>query len=501
MPQKCGAELLGHDTRIPGARINGEMEDTSAESPDGWEIVELNDPGFTLAIHPNDRRAFHRAWPKLRAELARYRPDVLVLLPHRRIPTRAHKRHTRIRSFGLVMPGALDEIRRAGPPNEWAYRACSDALRNGISNGGDPGDGNGGDDRKEQDARAARFLVRELPPRRWRNRLRAWRDARREASRRIEPDLGGDPGSDSSHDWNREQNTKRVAAAAGGASDVSAVVIIPHAGPLEPLAALLTLLQGQRPPGVRISVGFDEVIGADHRALVERFGNAETGDIDFWAVEPAGGGPYAIREFLARRAPEPWIIFQDSDDLPCVDRLPTLLAAIRKCPVDVLGSWELQVNDRRRRLTAVRFPIDASAAVRRDGETAQLHPTTIARAAALRRMGGFSTSHRFAADRELQLRSAFDFDLRNLDRVLYVRSRRDGTLSTAPESGMKSAAREVLRERWHQAYLRVRDGGVPASESGLGPVHAEHELRFTDLRSGEIVTTRFDSDPSATPST
>ncbi len=427
---------------------------SSADSDPGrrWLSRTLEGPPLTLAIHPRDRGSFRALWPSLRADLERHRPDVLVLIPHRRVPTRGHKRHTRIRSFGLADDRAMEGLRRDAPPEEWAYRACRDALHQGW------------------EGRAPRFLVRELPPRDWRRRWQAWRDARRTRARRLV--LPSDP----------------------QAGDVTALVAIPHAGPLGPLDSLLELLTTSAPEGVRIAVGFDEGPGPEHRRLVERYPS-----VDFWAVDPPGGGPYVIREFLARRATEPWIVFQDSDDVPCVDRLATLLSAVRERPVDVLGSWELQVNERRRRLTAVRFPVDASAAIRSDGETAQLHPTTIANTRALRRMGGFSTAHRFAADREIQLRSAFDFDLRNLDRVLYVRSRRTGTLSTAPDSGMRSAARAELRERWHEAYLKIRDGGVPIAAGGLGPVHRDAELRFTHLGSGESVSTRFDPPDAPDP--
>jgi len=420
-----------------------------AGSPAGWTLLEIEEPRFCLAIHPEDRAAFRRGLPRLRDEITRLRPELLVLIPFRRIPTHGHRRSGGIHSFGLADLDArgLCERYSGAPPERWAYEACRQALR-------DP-------ERSE----AARLLVRELPPSRWFDRLRTLWGASGHARDELPPKP---------------------------ARDEAAVVVIPHAGPLAPLGSLLALLERARPPLLRVAVGFDEPVGTAHRELVARFA-----EFDFWAAEPHGGGPYVIREFLARRAREPWIVFQDSDDVPCVDRLDTLLAAAAAGGADVLGSWELQVNERRGRLTAVRFPRHASAAIRRTGETAQLHPTTIARASALRRSGGLSTAHRFAADREWQLRACFDLDLRNLDRVLYVRSRREGTLSTDSESGMASTARGSLRERWDQAFRDVRDGRRALSAGGLGPEHPAVPVVFTDLRSGERASVHFDETTSA----
>lgn len=413
--------------------------------PEGWTFVESTSPAFAFALHPRDASAFRRGWPRLRADLERYRPEVAVLLPFRRAARIEPIRRRRIHSFGhagLDVEG-LCALHGEAPRDEWAYRSCREALGRGPAE------------------RAARLLVRELPPRRPVERLGAAIGLR--GLGRL-PDPPPDPGPD------------------------AAVVAIPHAGDLEPLAALLGLLEAIRPASVRVAVGFDEPVSDAHRALVDRFPAFE-----FWALEPCGGGPYVFRAFVASRAPEPWVIFQDSDDIPCVDRFSSLLASAGSA--DVLGSWELQVDERRGRLQLVTFPAEADRAILASGHPAQLHPTTIARTRTLAEAGGLSTAHRFASDREIQLRMAFGHRLRNLDRVLYVRARREGTLSTAPGSAVRSEARAQLREGWERAFRAVQAGRTPLAGSGLGPSHRDVAFAFTELRSRRRVRVRFGAEP------
>jgi hypothetical protein len=413
--------------------------------PEGWTYFECATPRFAFAVHPDDQASFRRGWGRLRSDLEAHRPELLVLVPFRRTPTLDHPARRRIHSFGAA---ELDATRIAAlhgdaPRDDWAYLSCRAALQRGPA------------------GRASRLLVRELPPGRWHERLRA-------ALQR--------PG------FSRLPDPRPLAR------PDPAVMAIPHAGDLEPLEALLGLLDERRAAAVRVAVGFDEPLTEAHRSLVDRFERFE-----FWSVAPCGGGPYVFRAFVASRAPEPWVIFQDSDDVPCVDRLPALLAGAGTA--DILGSWELQVDERRARLQCVRFPVDADRAIRATGHAAQLHPTTIARTRALARAGGLSTAHRFASDREIQLRMAFDYRLRNLDRVLYVRARREGTLSTAPDSAVRSEARASLRETWDRAFRAIREGRAAVADGGLGPSHRDAEIAFTELRSGRTERVRFGDRP------
>jgi hypothetical protein len=422
--------------------------------PEGWTFAECPSLGFTVALHPRDVGAFRRARAALHRDVETHRPEVLVLVPFRPAPILDHPIRRHIHSFGVsgLDAAGLAAARGDTPLDDWAYRTCRNALGPGP------------------ERRARRLLVRELPPRKLAARIRRALGARR--FRRLpEP--------------RRPERPE------------PAVLVVPHAGDLAPLEALLGLLDHldhSRSAALRVAVGFDEPVTDAHRGLVERFPAFE-----FWAIEPWGGGPYVFRAFVASRATEPWVIFQDSDDLPCIDRLPALLG--EAATADVLGSWELQVDERRSRLKLVRFPVEADRAIRRSGEAAQLHPTTIASTRALARAGGLSTAHRFAADREIQLRMAFDHRLRNLDRVLYVRARREGTLSTAPGTAVASDARARLRERWDRAFRAVRDRGVPLAEAGLGPEHAPREIAFSELRTGRSERVRFAGEAAADDST
>jgi hypothetical protein len=66
--------------------------------------------------------------------------------------------------------------------------------------------------------------------------------------------------------------------------------------------------------------------------------------------------------------------------------------------------------------------------------------------------------------------------IRNVDGFLYIRRKRRGSLTTAPDTHAKSPARLRLEESWCDAFHAVRDGAVALAASALavesGPPNA-----------------------------
>jgi hypothetical protein len=409
---------------------------------ESWSELLGGDFAFAFALAPQDALDVLRHLPHLVPEIAAYEPGLLLLPRYAPPPSKGSDKDKKLRSFGCS-PQWLRELAELGAQestSELCYEACRLAF--------------------DAPSLAPRVLARQVPP------ATFWRSlaARRRRALRFAD-----------------------APASGGVRPAgSARVIVPHAGDLSELARLLGLLEGLVRPPVVVSVGFDEPISEAHRALVRRFP-----DFSFHSVEPAGAGPYVVRHFLGSEAKEDFLIFQDSDDVPCLDRIPLLTRAMTETDYDLLGSHEVRIDDRFRSAYRVRFPVDVNRALRRSTKHPQLHPTTVVRSAAFQAAGGLSTSRRFASDREFLLRGYFSMRIGNLSDYLYLRRKREGSLTTSGETGMHSPVRRELRKRWNLEFKAVRRGKLPLAESVLCVNHSETEFAFVDLRSGARRRKRF----------
>lgn len=223
-----------------------------------------------------------------------------------------------------------------------------------------------------------------------------------------------------------------------------------------------------------VSVCFDEAATDDHRELAQRFPWAE-----FYRSEPHSNGPYVSRERFIRSGATPIVLFQDSDDAPTLSRRGVLVAALLESGADLIGSHELHVNEIWRKVMAIRYPLDASAALAAaDGHTLLL-PTSAGRRDAIRAAGGFSTIRTFNSDLEFVFRAFFSLKLRNVDEFLYIRRSRAGSLTQAPETGILSPAREA-----HSAALRKDFERIKRRELALegSVLKTQHRSDFEQIR-------------------
>jgi hypothetical protein len=114
--------------------------------------------------------------------------------------------------------------------------------------------------------------------------------------------------------------------------------IIPHKGPLAFLNTCLTSLDSCRGTSDVVSVCLDEEISNDHRKLAQAFPWAT-----FYSSEPFGNGPYVSRDRFAQIGTTPFVIFQDSDDVPTLRRRGLLLSKMLETGADFVGSHEIYV--------------------------------------------------------------------------------------------------------------------------------------------------------------
>ncbi|MDP5279851.1 glycosyltransferase family 2 protein [Sphingomonas sp. DG1-23] len=260
--------------------------------------------------------------------------------------------------------------------------------------------------------------------------------------------------------------------------DVSVEVLIPHRGE-DALLRICAEAIARQSHRCDVRLCFDQL--ADP-AIVREL-RAGAGAACF-AVSPAPAGPYVIREHFGRTSNADFIAFQDSDDMSLPQRVSRLLDHAVGGDADMVGCHELRLDEIAGRVEAIRFPLDVNRALDQATGHAQFFPTTLLRTGFFRATGGFSTSRRYGADYQFLLRASRCGRIANLDAFLYVRRRRNGSLTTARGTSLRSPRRRLLNWRWKAAFAAVQAGRLELGQSSLRATRASREYVFTDLRTG-----------------
>lgn len=267
---------------------------------------------------------------------------------------------------------------------------------------------------------------------------------------------------------------------------VEANLIVPHRGSLEHLEVCLEYLARQSVRPARTQVCFDEELTPVHERLMERFPGVE-----YFATDPCHVGPYVARNTLGLDSPEPVVVWHDSDDASCSNRLQVSFAEMERRGLDLVGCHELRVDEIDGRVEAIRFPLSATDALDIGPAHALFHPTSLVRRESFRRAGGFSTAHRFGSDAHFLYRAHFSLRrIENVDAFLYVRRMRPNSLTTGPETRWASPERERQRAEWRQDFERVRRGDARIEDTCLWPAHADPMPRVRPLGSAAAVVAR-----------
>lgn len=278
--------------------------------------------------------------------------------------------------------------------------------------------------------------------------------------------------------WPGEAEPARAAEAP---ADLTVTWLIPHRGDAALLDHCLRYVEEELREGDAVWVCFDEDGHPAHAELMAAHPRAH-----FWRSEPAGLGPYVARHLLGQSATTPLLMFQDSDDLPLRGRRDRLVGTLAASGADMVGSHELRADELRDEVVLFRFPLDVNEATRAAVGHALYHPTSVVRVDAVRRAGGFSTVRRFASDLQFLLRAHFTMVVRNCDGFHYLRRKRPGTLTTAPETALGTPVRAELGRRWRDDFRRVVRGEITLESSSLGvEPHADLErirLRYLGAR-------------------
>lgn len=266
-----------------------------------------------------------------------------------------------------------------------------------------------------------------------------------------------------------------IVKALGRTPNHKAEWIIPHRGSLQYLRTSLISVRNVAEDNDQVSVCFDEEVTDQHHYITGEFPCFR-----FFRSSPHHNGPYVAREVLSSRSEGDVIIFQDSDDISCVGRRSSLLAEMERCELDLIGSHELRIDEIDQRVIAIRYPLDVSRALSVTASHPLLHPSSAVKRESLKKTGGFSTHRKYGSDTEFLLRAHFFLKIGNANEFLYIRRRRQGSLTTSTDTALDSPQRLELDRLWKEDFIKIKSGNLLLSESSLSQVHRD-DISTIDL--------------------
>ena len=144
--------------------------------------------------------------------------------------------------------------------------------------------------------------------------------------------------------------------------------MLPHCGPEDYLRLSLdSLLQQTQPANISVTIDQAEA-GAGFLADI-----ADKTRVEAYQLAPCPVGPYVARHALSLRSRADAVAYQDSDDLSVPHRIASLAEAAVRSGAGIVGSHELQVHQARKKVYAVRYPLDVNASLLRAGANHQLY--------------------------------------------------------------------------------------------------------------------------------
>jgi glycosyltransferase involved in cell wall biosynthesis len=164
-------------------------------------------------------------------------------------------------------------------------------------------------------------------------------------------------------------------------------------------------------------------------------------------------GPYRLIQQVIEETDYDAYLFQDADDWSAPDRLELLLAAAERTGAELIGTQELRVFCEEPEVAPIEWPLDVKAPfAERPTAFPLLHPTSIVSRELVMELGGFASGLRFSGDAEFLRRAHHVAQVINIPEHAYYRRIRQGSLTTAPATGLKSSKRrQVMEMLWERA--------------------------------------------------
>ncbi|MDQ3889999.1 MAG: glycosyltransferase, partial [Actinomycetota bacterium] len=246
------------------------------------------------------------------------------------------------------------------------------------------------------------------------------------------------------------------------AAGSSVLAVIPHFRCEEWLDECLESLVRQTRPLDGIVV-IDDASGDPPLRTVQRFPEVTLLHAD------RNVGPYRLVQQIIEETDYDAYLFQDADDWSAPERLELLLRYAAESGAELIGTQEIRVFCDEPEVAPIRWPLDvAPEFAQKPTAFPLLHPTSLVTRDLVVALGGFASGLRFSGDAEFLRRARFATSVVNIPHYAYFRRIRQGSLTTAPETGLQSPERkrvmEMLWDRARRNAERVAEGREPELE-------------------------------------
>ena len=244
--------------------------------------------------------------------------------------------------------------------------------------------------------------------------------------------------------------------------DSSVLALIPHFRCEEWLEDCLESMVRQTRP-VDAIVVIDDASGEPPLSLVQRFPQVTLLHAD------RNVGPYRLVQQVIENTRYDAYLFQDADDWSAPNRLELLLRYAEETGAELIGTQEIRVFCDEPEVAPIRWPLDVHAQFdEKPTAFPLLHPTSLVSRDLVMELGGFASGLRFSGDAEFLRRARFVSRVVNIPHHAYYRRIRQGSLTTAPETGLQSPERKrVMEMLWERARTNaelVAAGSEPELE-------------------------------------
>jgi glycosyltransferase involved in cell wall biosynthesis len=180
-------------------------------------------------------------------------------------------------------------------------------------------------------------------------------------------------------------------------------------------------------------------------------------------------GPYRLSQEVIANTLYDAYMFQDADDWSLPLRLELLLAESERTGAEIVSCMAYRLISSEGDSVPLTYSLDVNAALDVDPtQHSMMHPGSIVSRDLVMRVGGFATAFRFGGDTEFEHRAVHVARIVNIPQYAYIVRNRESSLTSSPETGLRSESRIALRTqvvgRAMENHLRVRQGLEPLLE-------------------------------------
>lgn len=182
-------------------------------------------------------------------------------------------------------------------------------------------------------------------------------------------------------------------------------------------------------------------------------------------------GPYRLSQEVIVETGYDAYLFQDTDDWSAPTRLDLLLTEAERTGAELIGCQAYRVLADEGEVVPATYPLDVNAVLAEwPTQYALLHPTSLVSRDLVLRIGGYATGLKFGGDAEFLHRAVHAARVVNIPQYAYYKRIRSGALTSHPDTGLLSPAREELRRRENERARAAAAKAATGRQPDLRPM-------------------------------